>query len=87
MEREGILKRKEGFEIRNDVYRIRIPQGTKVRFIYKSGCPTILFEGFDIKLMKVNNQWLADVWGCIMSVQFDSNNPPYPVLFFEKKRT
>jgi len=85
--RDGILKRKEGFEIRNHIYRIRIPQGTRVFFSYSQGVPTISFENFDIKLMKISGEWFANVYGCLMLMEFDRENPPYPILFFEKKKT
>jgi len=76
----GILKK--GFTIyTTSNLEIKIPKNTIVRF--HSSTPTISFDGFEVQLVNLNGKWYAIVYGAPYLMQFDYNNPPYPISYFK----
>jgi len=75
----GILKK--GFSINTPTITVKIPKGTIVTF--HSSNPTIQFDGFPIKLMKIGNDWYADIYGALFIVSFNKQKPPYPISYFK----
>lgn len=85
---------KEGFVIRNDVYnRIVIPKGITVFLdqerVEESAdefVPIITFKGLPITIWRdpLTGQWLAEVYGKTMLINFDHNDPPYPIRYFRQ---
>jgi len=91
---EIVLDEKElqkGFTIKNDVYRIRIPEGTRVIFKLKferdQVIPAISFKGFPIEIMKLTTcaryNWFAKVWDQLVVCCFRPNDPPFPISYFD----
>lgn len=76
----GILR--EGFVIQNHKYQVRIPKNTVV-FFSNNGVPTIRFRDYPITLMRIDGRWYAEFYGSLMLVDFDPNNPPYPIAYFK----
>jgi len=75
----GVLN--QPFTIINDRYRIKISKGTRVGFS-GSDTPTIDFQGKDVRLMRIDGLWYADVYGCLMLVNINIEKPPYPISYF-----
>ena len=85
---EGTLR--DGFSINNHVYRISIPENTKVVFGYDTQLKIqrIDFGKHDISLFRTAYQgkfgkWIANVYGRQMLMDFDYNRPPYPISYFK----
>lgn len=79
--RSGILRR--GFTIYNHKIRVRVPSGVKVFFCHSNGVPTVKFDGFDITLMKIDDRWFAEVYGCLLLMEFPKGGLPYPLSYFK----
>lgn len=77
----GVLKRK--FSIINDVYRINLSKGTRVRFGVVDGTPTVTFDGSEVRMIKVDGKWLAEVFGCLMTMNINPERMPYPLSYFK----
>ncbi|MEM4430947.1 MAG: hypothetical protein QXM08_07265 [Thermofilaceae archaeon] len=76
---KGVLRK--GFKIHTPTLTIKIPKGTVVRF--HGSTPTITFDGYPVKLIKIGGDWYADVCGTLFLVCFDRNRPPYPISYFK----
>ena len=85
---EGILKK--GFTIYNTVFTVKIPKNQRVVFCYDSMTKTqeITFENFpSIRLFRQilsggkKEEWLASVFGTVMTIHYDHAKPPYPLSY------
>lgn len=77
----GVLTKQ--FTIVNDVYKINIPRGLEVRFGVVNGTPTVTFNP-NVRLIRVDGSWFAEVYGCLMRINFNPAKPlPYPVSYFK----
>lgn len=89
----GMGRLNSGFTINNHVCQITVPKGTPVSFQWNNirkqqeirfvGFPIILFrKGMDATVGK--SRWLARAWKRLMVVEFEIDNPPYPISFFQR---
>lgn len=74
----GILR--SGFTLHNHVYRVEIPKGTPVAagFDRDTRLPTVWFQGLDIRLIKFEGRFYAEVYGVLMVLEPFSPRIPYP---------
>ena len=89
----GMGRLNNGFTINNHVCSITVPAGTPVSFQWNNirkqqeirfvGFPILLFrKGMGANVEKP--RWLARAWKKVMLVEFETENPPYPISFFQR---
>ncbi|MEM3361500.1 MAG: hypothetical protein QXI42_11125 [Thermoproteota archaeon] len=74
--RKGVLRK--GFTIYTNSSSFTIPPNTEVLFTARS----IFFMGYDVVLTEEDGRWYAYIYGQKHQMQFDVNNPPYPISYY-----
>jgi len=46
--------------------------------------PCVKFRNFQgIRLLKFGSSWFADIYGLLVKINYDTQNPPYPLSYFK----